>query len=72
MKISDIISGALSAARKIKTGNLMRVEHRDASRRQVKLTTVIKGKPVAFITADANQLDEFIRLLRSYRADMVV
>ncbi|WP_315782327.1 hypothetical protein [Bradyrhizobium sp. SZCCHNPS1003] len=70
--ITELIADALAKAKASKASNMIGVRMRDATRREVTLTTIIQGQPLAWIAYDAEQLDELIRLLQAYRADMTV
>ncbi len=50
-------------------GNWISV-HTELNRSSVILTTIIGGKETAWITYDAEQLDELIRILLSHRDDL--
>ncbi|MGJ4953075.1 hypothetical protein [Bradyrhizobium sp. HKCCYLS20291] len=69
--VDRMMADALANAEATKAPNMIGVRMRDATRREVTLTTVIQGSPLAWIAYNANQLDELIRLLLAYRADMV-
>ncbi len=71
MEVTKLISDALANAEAVKSANMIGVRMRDEKRREVTLTTIIQGSPLAWIAYNADQLDELIRLLQTYRADMV-
>jgi hypothetical protein len=64
------MKAATKAAKKVgDKGNWIRVETK-SDRSGVTLTTVIGGHELAWITFEAEQLDELIRLLQSSRQDL--
>ncbi|WP_316194442.1 hypothetical protein [Bradyrhizobium sp. SZCCHNRI3052] len=69
--ITKLIADAIANAEAVKSANMIGVRMRDEKRREVTLTTIIQGSPLAWIAYNADQLDELIRLLQAYRADMV-
>lgn len=41
-----------------------------AARRELKLTTVVSGKPLGWINMNAEHIDELVRLLQMFRGDL--
>lgn len=67
--VAAIIATATKEAAASRDANYINIHTRPDLSALV-LTTVISGKPLAWITYDASQLDELIRLLQAHRADL--
>jgi len=68
--VAALMKAATKAAKKVgDKGNWIRVDTK-GDRSGVMLTTVIGGHELAWITFEAEQLDELIRLLESSRQDL--
>jgi hypothetical protein len=68
--VAALMKAATKAAKKVgNKGNWIRVDTK-GDRSGVVLTTVIGGDELAWITFEAEQLDELIRLLESSRRDL--
>lgn len=63
-------TAALIEEMRERTPNYIRV-HTKSDRSAVILTVVIAGEDGSWITYDADQLDELIRLLQSHREDLL-
>ncbi len=68
-RIHPTIDAALAAAEASKDANYISTVL-NPDRSDVTLTTVIQGKPLSWIKYNADQLDELIRQLQMYRADL--
>jgi hypothetical protein len=68
--VAALMKAATKAAKKVgDKGNWIRVDTK-GDRSGVMLTTVIGGHELAWITFEAEQLEELIRLLESSRQDL--
>lgn len=69
LPIHSLIEAAVDAAEASKDANYINTVVKP-DRSAVVLTTVIQGKPLSWITYDPEQLDELIRQLQMFRADL--